>query len=159
MKCCNICKVVKPLDAFGARPKYKDGLDYYCRECWNAQSQKWRDENPEKAKAHAKASREKNREKHSKDQRRRYSAFKSFVRSLRYKYNLTIEQWDEMMLNQGGMCAICDQDTTLVIDHDHTTGKVRQLLCNGCNIALGSLKDSPDLATKAAEYLKKHKTP
>lgn len=110
----------------------------------------------------------------------RLRARKTFIRYLKHNYNLTIEQFDEMMLNQGGMCAICDSEARLVVDHDHSTGKARQLLCQSCNSFLGRHQDSVDLvtkaacraaeeviratevatrATKAAEYLKKHKTP
>lgn len=96
----------------------------------------------------------------------RLRSLKNFIGSLKSCYNLTIEQHDEMMLNQGGMCAICDCEAKLMIDHDHKTGKVRQLLCRSCNALLGRFKDSAERATeaatratKAAEYLKKHKTP
>lgn len=103
----------------------------------------------------------------------RARSLKSFIQSLKSKYNLTLDQYDEMTLNQGGMCAICDREGGLGVDHDHKTGKVRQLLCRSCNTMLGGFKDSAglatlaahratkvaDLATKAAGYLKKHKTP
>lgn len=71
-------------------------------------------------------------------------------------YGLTIDQFDEMMLNQGGMCAICDRERNLHIDHDHITGKVRSLLCMPCNQAIGALQDSAERMLKAAEYIKKH---
>lgn len=74
----------------------------------------------------------------------------------RNKYGMTLEQWDEMMLNQGGMCAMCNEERRLGVDHNHATGKVRALLCLGCNVAIGHLKESADLATNAASYLKKH---
>jgi len=75
-------------------------------------------------------------------------------------YGLSPEDYDTMLAQQGGVCAICQQDNGgrhLVIDHDHTTDKVRVLLCDGCNIALGGLKDNPDTARKAADYLENFK--
>lgn len=50
-------------------------------------------------------------------------------------------------------CVICGDEGTLVVDHDHTTGKVRGLLCNHCNRGLGHFRDSPMLLEFAAQYL------
>ena len=50
-------------------------------------------------------------------------------------------------------CVICGDTGELVVDHDHTTGKVRGMLCNHCNRGLGHFKDSPMLLEFAAQYL------
>jgi hypothetical protein len=70
------------------------------------------------------------------------------------KYNLTKEQYDEMVAEQEGCCAICkvEQDG-LHVDHDHATLRVRGLLCMKCNTALGLLQDSPDNLQRAIKYL------
>lgn len=63
-------------------------------------------------------------------------------------------------LYEYGVCHICggvDKDRNLAIDHCHQTGKMRGLLCMGCNTALGRFKDNPDLLRKAAEYIEKHR--
>jgi hypothetical protein len=71
-------------------------------------------------------------------------------------------EYDKMLVRQKGSCAICSSTlnssryTKLAVDHDHKTGKVRGLLCTGCNTALGLMKDSPIRLEKAAEYLKRH---
>ena len=68
---------------------------------------------------------------------------------------------------QQSKCAICeevpdfdrdDDDAAhaLAVDHNHETGEVRELLCRFCNTALGYLRERPDLALKAADYLTKH---
>ena len=62
---------------------------------------------------------------------------------------------------QNGRCAICnctteDNRKDFAVDHCHTTGKVRELLCNGCNSGIGSFKDKPELLNKAIQYLEKH---
>jgi hypothetical protein len=61
---------------------------------------------------------------------------------------------------QGGLCAICQREEAvvgrLVIDHDHATGRVRRLLCNRCNLALGLLDDDPTRLEAAAAYLWKY---
>lgn len=60
------------------------------------------------------------------------------------KYDLTIEQYDEMLKQQDGRCAICKQlpkdGRYLLVDHDHQTGKTRALLCDSCNARLGYLE-------------------
>ena len=50
-------------------------------------------------------------------------------------------------------CVICGDATKLVVDHDHTTGKVRGMLCNHCNRGLGHFRDDPTLVEFAAQYL------
>ncbi len=71
-------------------------------------------------------------------------------------YGLTPDAYQAMHDNQKGMCAICqdlldDPDT----DHCHATGKVRGLLCHGCNIGLGGFRDNQQSLARAIEYLKK----
>lgn len=76
---------------------------------------------------------------------------------LKRLYGITLEQYVDMFANQGGVCAICEEECktkkSLSVDHDHRTGKVRGLLCNRCNRALGMFQDSPDLLLRAARYV------
>lgn len=79
------------------------------------------------------------------------------------KYDLTTEQFDAMVAAQGGLCKICGKPpqmrkgvARLHIDHNHATGKVRDLLCYECNWALGKFDDSPALLQRAADYLTRH---
>lgn len=75
-----------------------------------------------------------------------------------YKYGITPEQYKDMHETQQGKCAICNTEPKtkrgLHVDHDHGTGKVRGLLCHGCNVALGSFKEDVTLLNKAIEYLR-----
>lgn len=76
--------------------------------------------------------------------------------ALRTKYDMTLEEYENMAEQQGHVCAICEQPQEgkhLAVDHDHKTGEVRGLLCENCNRALGKFKDDPDLVYKAWEYL------
>lgn len=56
----------------------------------------------------------------------------------------------------GKVCAICGSSENLHVDHCHTTGKIRDVLCRECNIGLGHFRDRPDLLLLAIEYLRKH---
>lgn len=78
------------------------------------------------------------------------------ARHLVKTYGITPEEWDEMLANQNGACAICMTPQTtrkLHTDHDHRTGKIRGLLCTNCNHAIGALMDDPDLLRSAIQYL------
>lgn len=80
---------------------------------------------------------------------------------LRYKYGIDITAYEDMLRSQGFECAICGSADPgrnidlFSVDHDHTAGHVRGLLCNGCNTGLGLLRDDPALLLKAADYLLK----
>lgn len=69
----------------------------------------------------------------------------------------TPEQYDQLMVEQGGVCAICGQvcRRALAADHDHETGRVRGLLCADHNTALGLFQDNPDFLRAAADYIEK----
>jgi len=79
---------------------------------------------------------------------------------LKYRYNITEEDYKNLFEKQNGKCAICGSKDIgkrdanhLAVDHCHETGKIRGLLCAHCNKALGGMKDDPDLLKKAADYL------
>lgn len=74
-----------------------------------------------------------------------------------YRHNITIDQLHSMYESQDFLCAICHEEKKLDIDHNHTTGKFRGLLCNQCNQSLGLMKDNPERLRLAAEYLEKNK--
>lgn len=74
-------------------------------------------------------------------------------------YNLSVVEYRNILAQQNGVCAICrEPDRELCVDHDHKTGRVRALLCNGCNSAIGFLRESPLLARAAATYLEQQLT-
>jgi len=73
------------------------------------------------------------------------------------KYNMTLEDYNKLYQKQRGKCIICGRwQPKLYVDHDHTTGKVRALLCNECNVGIGCLQDSSKICSKAVKYLKKY---
>jgi len=78
------------------------------------------------------------------------------------RYGLTVEKYQQMVLDQGGVCKICSQPpcdrwNRLHVDHCHKTGKVRALLCHKCNTAIGNLRDDIALLYKAIAYLEEYK--
>ncbi len=74
------------------------------------------------------------------------------------KYGITREEYMERLTRQGGLCDICGMEfgEDLRVDHDHSTGAVRGLLCANCNIGLGMFQEDPKKLTAAAEYLERH---
>lgn len=70
------------------------------------------------------------------------------------RYNLPNDGYQFLLSSQGGACAICKKKSDpLCVDHDHSTGAVRGLLCRSCNLAIGYLDDSPTLLFRSIHYL------
>lgn len=117
---------------------------------------------PEKQKEHNKKWRKENPEK--------YDIGRS-NHNLKKKHGITLSEYNEMFLAQGGVCAICGKPNSekrkinvnggikrFNVDHDHKTGIVRGLLCTPCNRAIGFLKDDITIFEKAILYLKHHQS-
>lgn len=78
------------------------------------------------------------------------------------RYGITLADYYALLHSQGSSCAICrvDDETygTLFIDHEHSSGRVRGLLCGHCNFGLGHFRDSVDLLTAATSYIERADT-
>lgn len=74
-------------------------------------------------------------------------------KTLKFKYGISLVEFKEMAKIQENKCKICGEEKLLNVDHCHTTGKIRGLLCTNCNLGLGNFKDNPELLTKAIKYL------
>lgn len=80
---------------------------------------------------------------------------------LKGKWGLTPEEYTAMLERQGGGCAICGAakadkaGRNLMVDHCHSGGHIRGLLCTNCNNGLGRFRDQPELLAKAIEYLER----
>ena len=77
---------------------------------------------------------------------------------LKNNYGITLDDYNIMLFQQDGCCAICKTHHTelnknLSVDHNHTTGEVRGLLCNNCNTAIGKLGENIQTIKNAIKYL------
>jgi hypothetical protein len=127
-KRCKDCGEVKPLDDFHRNNWRKDGHQSFCKPCHNARAATWRSKHPDF---------------HQERLARDPMYFRR--QKLRKLYGISLEDYDALLEQQGGVCAICKQPEArqlqgrpapLVVDHDHVTGKVRGLLCHSCNTPL-----------------------
>ncbi len=144
-KVCTLCKKEKEITLFYKRKEYTDGLDCYCKECKN-----------KKSREHYWNNIEANREYHRLYKLRNKEKRQKWI--LKDLYNLPIEKYNDMFIEQGGRCAICGKHQVefkkkLCVDHNHETGKIRGLLCNKCNSLLGYAGESPDVLHNAVKYL------
>lgn len=115
----------------------KDGLNPWCKTCQNASTRAATD--PENHRKYMSAYRKSDRGKASR---------------LKYQYGIGPEEIQFLLAVQEGACAICRKPLIRkVIDHNHTTGKVRGLLCFSCNIGLGEFQDNPEILLAARDYL------
>jgi hypothetical protein len=80
---------------------------------------------------------------------------------LRNAYGISARKFDAILARQGGTCKICPSAVDLVVDHDHDDGRVRGILCTGCNIKLGGYEAMKKLGSKLDLYLRgdSHGTP
>ena len=86
---------------------------------------------------------------------------------LSLKYKISLEEYQQKVAEQGGLCAICGRESltkgktgrvyTLAVDHEHGTGRVRGLLCGPCNQGLGSFGEDVSRLKAAIKYLEKFK--
>lgn len=123
-----------------------------CRDCSNKKHRELNRNNPEYI--------QKNRErarKYKQENRQKVTDF-SYKAHLKERYGLTFDEYQIMVNQQNGLCAICNTPSNrrLQIDHDHATGKIRALLCHLCNKGLGCLKDNKEIMQAAILYLEKY---
>ena len=123
MKKCPTCKVSKTLDGFYKNRSRHDGVEPYCIPCSKA--------------------------------RIRADKPKAQHRALMRNYGIGLKDYNKMSLEQGHVCYICGfkPKENLAVDHCHTSGKVRGLLCKPCNMGLGNFRDDVHALQAAIAYL------
>lgn len=161
---CTRCKLDKPLDRFSLRKagELASGYRMPCKDCVNTGKR-----TPEGRRKGAAAARQYNAANRERVRRRQWA------RDLRLRFHMTPEEYDALLAEQGGVCAICRRPCTmgrLSVDHDRSCcpgdegcGQcVRELLCRRCNLGLGAFGDDPASLDAAAAYLRRwvaHTTP
>ena len=136
--CKGVCGKEKPLSDFHKHPHTKDRRQIYCKECVRTKfgtanlvsATKWYVEN-------------KGRWRDG---------------ELRRQYGITSEDYARLLKEQNDSCAICKRHASqfkkrLSVDHSHTTGEVRGLLCQPCNLALGNLQEDLERIANMVKYL------
>ena len=129
-KACRTCGVEKSLDHYYNAKHHKDGKMNICKPCDTERRRMHNEKNPDMRKN----------------------------RDLKWRYGISLEQWDQMYLEQEGKCAACgihqsEIDKVFCVDHNHETGEVRSLLCNPCNSTVGFAKESSDRLRACADYM------
>lgn len=142
MKRCNKCLIEKSLDEFFKDKTHSSGRYSICKLCKQKKTSEWREANRDHYNKMMSAYQRKNK-----------------LQMRLYRYGLTPIEYELMRAAQNGKCAICEKIPStkrpLAIDHSHDTGKIRALLCYGCNRALHALEDK-DLFQRTQAYLQKH---
>jgi hypothetical protein len=128
-KACSACLRVFPLAFFSKAKKRRKGRCSECKECRKEYKAKTKERN-------------------------RWTAIFRL-------YGMTKEHFENTLKKQNGKCKICcstspGKGNYFAVDHCHTTGKIRGLLCNNCNLALGLMGDDPKLLQDAAKYLEEN---
>jgi hypothetical protein len=152
--------VSKPLDQFSKDKHASDGKNNKCKACKAVIDKQWRQDNNYKGKYdpnYQSQYREQNKEyyqQYREDNKKTYDAQKDY--RLKRMYGITKADYDTLLTEQQNKCIICCDEMILPqIDHCHTTGKVRGLLCMHYNTALGKFKDNIDLLQRAIDYLQR----
>lgn len=159
-KRCSVCGETRALTDFYAASGTRDGLRGDCKVCFAARAAKRYREDPEKVKARVRQWQQENRERYRESQRRIKQSPEGRRREreghLRRKYGITQADYDALLIEQGGGCAICGRKPSKIslhVDHEHGSNAVRGILCFRCNNALGDLGDSPAQLQRAVAYL------
>ena len=133
MKECSKCGASKPKSEYYAQKSNKDGLYSYCKSCTCGIQR---------------------------DRRKKYGT--EYYRNKRFikKYGINYSAYQQMLMEQDHKCLVCgieydenDRTTTFFVDHNHSTGEVRGLLCQRCNTGLGMFQDDPAILQLAMNYL------
>lgn len=143
-KKCFRCEGIHSLFEFSVDKSKKDGRSIYCRNCRRKIGRNVRALPDHNAKKRKNAHR-------YKDYNRNYM--------LKQRYGITMEDFNNIFKAQNQSCKICGSEKSdgrnFVVDHSHKTGKIRGILCNLCNIVLGSLREDLELIKKIEIYLSK----
>jgi hypothetical protein len=126
---CKTCETKRPEEDFYKKRDKKDGLMSKCKFC------------------------------HNDKVRSKYNPIKKKAQHLKYKYGITLEEYNSKLEEQDNECAICCTETPsgkgtyFYVDHNHTTKLVRGLLCHNCNFVIGYARENINILNRAVQYL------
>lgn len=133
VKTCTVCLTEKDETHFNKHKGGKNGLNPVCKPCRITRQRKHRSEN-------------------------------GYGSRIKYVYGITMADYENMKTKQENKCYICSTTfsethkggNTACIDHNHTTGKVRKLLCRNCNTAIGHAKEDINILKAMINYIEEH---
>jgi len=162
-KICSKCRVEKPLSEFYPHKKHSLGVSSACKECTRRYAKESYYARPNKKISGYKYRKSlrgaETRKRYVQTAEYKFNRWRYWIKS---EYNLTPEQYDKLLQAQGDACQICGKPETacnqyglmrLAIDHDHTTGKIRGLLCQKCNQAIGLTGENVEILKQIIKYL------
>lgn len=119
------------MDLFGLRTDRAGGRQSKCKDCMHLLGANWRIRNKDYLKA----------------------------KWRQFRYKCSQEHFNDLLRTQNNACAICEKcfetNSRPCVDHNHATGKIRGLLCQNCNAAIGMLKEDTEIAKRLITYLEK----
>lgn len=144
MKKCSRCRIEEEETEFAFQNTKNNKRMSACKECMNLHQRNQRKVNPDKTHFIDKLSYERNKERkilYAREYRKKYPD-RTRTTNLKTKYGINKDEYDEKLKEQDFKCAICKKGVSnnrraFCVDHNHTTGKIRGLLCDGCNRGLG----------------------
>jgi len=169
-KYCNCCGETKPLSDFNKNKRSKDGHYYYCSKCANKKSKKsyYKKSSEERHQYYIKHKRGKQleyqRERRKDPLIRRKHNLQKIHQETGCSYDELIKFYNIQFKKQQGRCALCglhESELSKHFDIDHNHSKIgykslRGLLCSGCNLGIGNLRDDAELCLRAYQYLRSH---
>lgn len=132
-----VCRRGHPL--IGTNIKQRKNGEHYCAACHALASKRWKLEHSERVAESA-----------------RRCAGKRQLAQRMALYGKTAADWEPLWKESGGVCAICKEAKKLVIDHCHSTGEIRGLLCRSCNSRVGFIETGWSLLAETLLYIKAH---
>lgn len=170
-KTCTKCGQTFPATTvhFYKHARGKHGVTPRCKPCVNEDNkvvtERMLQENPDRVRAQQAARTRKHYHNNLDASRKKQRDYQAKLRTDPNRYadiqakkrgggaRLSVEEIEAIRTKQNNLCAICSTPDPTDLDHCHTSGRVRWLLCKHCNRGLGAFKDSPQLLCKAAELL------
>lgn len=171
MKQCTKCQTVKPMEEFAKNRSNASGIHSWCKVCMTNKVLEYR------GGRRFKTAKRNNTHKECRScgqinivlgSKKSYCddciSEKGYARNIKLRFNMSLDDYNNMVAKQGGVCAICKtnpENKRLSIDHDHnccpgqyTCGKcIRSLICHRCNMVLGQINDDISILKSMTDYL------